>query len=198
MANSLKLKLQQSTRLFVKWAQKFTDKSWYTLLLSLFAALDNFIILVPTDGILISSTLLRARRWFIYACAISIGSALGALVLIYLLRDFGVPWLLEFYPSMNEGVIWATTEEFFLKYGLIVVFLVAVTPLMQHPALILACMSELPVLSIFSVVFVGRFIKYLIMSYICSYAPKLLGKLWGLQDELGDVGIDIAQIRHKN
>lgn len=194
MTNSLKLKLQASTRAFVKWAHKFTDKAWYTLLLSVFAALDNFVILIPTDGILISSTLLRARRWFLYACAITIGSACGALLLIYLLRSFGVPWLLEFYPTLDEGFIWATTEQFFLKYGLIVVFLVAITPVMQHPAIVLACMSELPVLNIFLALLLGRFIKYLIMSYICSYAPKMLGKMWGLQDEMSDAGVDPAEV----
>jgi hypothetical protein len=54
---------------------------------------------------------------------------------------------------------------------------------------ILATLAHTPLEKIAITVFAGRFLKYLIMGYIASHAPKLLTKLWGVQEELEEVGI---------
>jgi membrane protein YqaA with SNARE-associated domain len=173
----------------IKWSQKFTDKSWYPLLIGFFAFIDNLIVIVPTDGLLVSSILLRARRWLWFALAVTVGSSLGALLLAYLIEIHGMPWILNYFPNLNKGWAWMTTEKFFLEYGLIVVFAVAAAPVFQHPAIVLAAVSNIALVHIFLAVFAGRLIKYLVMGYISSHAPKMLGKLWGLGEELEEVGV---------
>lgn len=182
-------RLQNKISDSVKWSQKFTDKSWYPLLIGFFAFIDNLIVIVPTDGLLVSSILLRARRWLWFSLAVTVGSSLGALLLAYLIEIHGMPWILTYFPNLNTGWAWMTTEKFFLEYGLIVVFAVAAAPIFQHPAIVLAAVSNIGLVHIFLAVFAGRLIKYLIMGYISSHAPKMLGRLWGLGEELEEVGV---------
>ncbi|MCK6598920.1 MAG: hypothetical protein L6Q37_11190 [Bdellovibrionaceae bacterium] len=185
MKNKIKNFIQRN----VKHLQEYANKWWYSPLIALLAAADNLVVIVPTDGILISSTMMHPKKWIQNAFAISIGSSIGAMILAAIVEIHGLPWILEFYPQINQNSTWTTTEVFFNQYGLLLVFAIAITPLMQQPTIILAALANTSLWKLALVVFTGRFLKYLIMSYIASHAPKLLTKLWGVQEELEEVGI---------
>ena len=171
--------------------QRFSDRKWYPLLIGFLSALDNIIVVIPNDGILISSAMLTPKRWLILAVAVSIGSTLGAVALATIVEILGLPWILAVFPELEANQIWILVNNFFHDYGLLVVFLVAVTPLAQQPAVIVASLANTPLLELAGVIFVGRLIKFLIIAYIGSHAPHLLTKLWGLKNELKDVGVSI-------
>lgn len=184
-------RLHDRIRTCVKWLQRFVNRIWYAPLLALLAALGNLIIVIPTDGILISSTMLTARRWILLGVSVAIGSTLGALILVLVVKEHGLPLVLQFYPGLNETGAWLTTQDFFDKYGLLVVFGIMASPLMQQPALILASLSNAPLGKLALVILAGRALKFMAYAYIASHAPRLLSKVWGLQDELRDSGIEI-------
>ncbi|MBY0553827.1 hypothetical protein K2P97_04805 [bacterium] len=184
-------KLHEKIRIFIKKLQQFSAQFWYGPLISVLAAADNFIVIVPTDGILISSSIFNPKKWFYYAFIVSVGSTLGAMGLAYVVGSHGLPWILETYPAIDQSRTWEITNQFFEKYGLLVVFVVAATPFIQQPAIILASLAHTPYMKLAIVIFVGRLLKYIIMSYIASHAPRLLNKMWGIQSELKDVGVDL-------
>ncbi len=175
----------------IRQFQKFIDRIWFTPLLGLLAALDSLIIIIPTDGLLISSTILKKTRWAYFAIAVAIGSTLGALVLVSLSDYLGLEKILEYYPGLDQSQIWKLTLDFFKKYGIIVVFIVGLTPFSQQPALIIAGLIHNSFIGLAIAIFSSRLIKYLVMAYIASHAPKLLNKMWGLKDELVDSGIKL-------
>ncbi len=178
-------------KLFVQLLQQYVYRVWYPPLIGALAALDNLILIVPTDGILISSTMLTPRRWFVLAMSVVVGSSCGALVLAYLVEYQGLPWILELFPGIDQTPYWVWTESLFDEYGLFLVFGVAATPLMQQPVIILASLSGIPLFPFGLAVFAGRLIKFLIMAYVGSHTPKLLSKMWGLRGELDDAGVKI-------
>jgi len=178
---------------FFKKIRLFADRVWYAPFIALLAALDNFIVIIPNDGILISSSMLIPKRWFLYALFVAIGSTVGAIGLASIVEFKGLPWILELYPNVESTKTWHYSNTFFEKYGLYLVFFVAVTPLMQQPAVILASLANTPLLDLALVIFTGRFIKFLIMAYVGSHAPRLLSKLWGVQDELKETGINLPK-----
>ncbi len=184
-------KLHEKIRSYVQLLQGYADRFWYPPLIGFLAALDNLVIVIPNDGILISSSMLIPKRWFILALCVAIGSTLGALVLAALVEFQGLPWILDLYPSINETKTWTLSMEFFDKYGLFLVFAVAITPFMQQPAVILASLANTPLIKLAAVIFVGRFIKFLIMAYLGSHTPRVLGKMWGLKGEMKDAGIKL-------
>lgn len=185
--------LHRKIRISVQWLQKHVERLWYPPFVGLLAALDNVVIIIPNDGILISSSMLTPRRWVFLALSVAIGSTIGALALALLVEYHGLPWVLQFYPGMEETRVWSLTMEFFEKYGMLVVFGVAVTPFMQQPAVILAGLASTPLFELAVVIFTGRFIKFLTMAYLGSHAPRLLKKMWGLKDELKDSGVSIKE-----
>lgn len=176
---------------YVQKLEQYADRVWYPPLIGLLAALDNIIVVIPNDGILVASSMLVPKRWAIYAINISIGSTIGAMALHLIVQHQGLPWVLEFFSGVDQTVVWKWTEDFFDKYGLIVVFIVGASPLLQQPAIILSALANTPILEMAAVIFIGRFIKFNIMAYLASHSPKYLKKIWGIKDELKDAGVKI-------
>lgn len=184
-------KLQRFLPQLIKRLQHSADRFWYAPFIGALAAIDNIILIIPNDGILISSAMLNPKRWFLFAFTITIGSTLGALALGALVEWEGLPFILNLYPGIDESFFWIKTNEFFQQYGLLVVFIIALMPIVQQPAVILAALASTPLLELALVVFLGRSIKFLIMAYVASHAPKLLARMWGVQEELKEVGLEI-------
>lgn len=183
------LKIKKTLLSFIVGFQKFINRWWYGPSIAFLAAMDNLVLIIPNDGLLISASMLSPKKWFHFAVWIAIGSTIGAMVLALLVKIYGFDFLHLFDPAIETTNAWIKTEEFFDVYGLIVVFIVAVTPLVQQPAVALAALAGTPIFYIAAVVFVGRGIKFLIMSWVASHAPKMLSKLWGLESEMKEMGL---------
>ncbi len=186
-------KLHQKIRAYVQVLESYADRFWYPTLIGLLATLDNIVLIIPNDGILISSSMLVPKRWFILALSVAIGSTIGAVMLAALVEFQGLPWILDLYPGLSETKTWTLSMKFFDQYGLFLVFAVAITPFMQQPAVILASLANAPLIELGAVIFIGRFIKFLLMAYLGSHAPSYLGKLWGIRGELKDAGVNLRK-----
>lgn len=184
-------KLHEKIRSYVTRLEKFADRSWYPPLIGILAALDNLVIIIPNDGILVASSMLIPKRWLIFAICVAIGSTVGAMILSSLVQFHGLPWILDFYPGINESEMWNLTEKFFDEYGLLLVFAIGASPIMQQPVIILAGLANTPLPILAAAIFAGRMLKFTIMAYLGSHSPKLLKKIWGLKDELNDAGVKI-------
>lgn len=187
----LNKKLHQKIQYYVQWLEQFADRPWYPALISFLSVLDNFLIVIPNDGILVASSMLIPKRWFIFATTVAIGSTIGSLLFCELVEAQGLPWILEFYPGLNETEIWKWTERFSVDYGVLIVFVVAILPITQHPALILGALANTPFLQLVLAIFIGRYLKFLLMAYLGSHSPKLLKRIWGMSDEMKDAGVEI-------
>lgn len=178
---------------YVQWLEQFADRPWYPLLISVLSVLDNFLIVIPNDGILVASSMLVPKRWFVFALFVSIGSTLGSVLFSLVVEVQGLPWIIEYFPGINQTEFWIWTEKFFNEHGVVIVFVVALLPITQHPALILAGLSHTPLITLIVVIFLGRFLKFQLMAYLGSHSPKLLKRIWGMKDELKDVGMKIGE-----
>lgn len=175
----------------IKKIQRHTSKKWFTPLLGFLAGLDNIVVVIPTDGLIISSSMLIPKKWFTFALSVTIGSMLGAMALASIVELQGLPWLLNHYPDLEHTKSWIWSQEFFGNYGLLFVFLVGLSPLMQQPAVILAALANTPLYKLAIVIFFGRLMKFMLFAYIASHSPKYLKKMWGVKGELDDVDIKI-------
>jgi membrane protein YqaA with SNARE-associated domain len=183
------MKSQEKLRHWLIRLQKYADHWWYAPLMGLLAGADLFLVVIPTDGLLISAVMLAPRRWIYTAFMVTLGSSLGTLALGYLLQQHGLPLLLNIVPGIDQSSAWVWTKSLMDSWGPWAVFVVALSPLMQHPAVALAALAGMTLLNLFALVFAGRILKYLMLSYIATHAPAMLGRLWGIQDELGEVGV---------
>jgi len=167
--------------------QRYANYWWYAPLIGLLAALDAFILVIPTDGLMIGAVLLCSRRWAQTFIWVALGSTIGAVLFAAIVQREGLPYLLQYLPSIEQNSVWIWSEQFMQKHGLWTVFLVALSPLVQHPAVALAALAELPISNIAVAVFLGRVLKYCLLAWVASHTPHLLTKLWGIQSELKEV-----------
>jgi membrane protein YqaA with SNARE-associated domain len=181
--------IQSSAISFSRVLQKSADRIWYLPALAVLIASDVFIFVIPSEGLLMSSSMLQPRKWLPYSVAGATGTAVGAWLFGLLARFLGESWLLNEYPSLFESRAWQWSVEFFDQFGLWVVFVTGLSPFPCHPAVILVALGHSSLLSMAAVLFLGRLTKYILLTYLASHAPRTLGKLWGIQRELKDVGI---------
>lgn len=191
--------MQQRLKGWFTVLQKYADRWWYAPAIGLLAGADLFLVVIPTDGLLISAVMLAPRRWIYTAFMVTIGSTLGTLLLGHLLQVHGLPLLLNISPGIEQSSMWIWTNNLMDSWGTWAVFLIALSPLMQHPAVALAAMAGMTLTTLGLMVFSGRIIKYLFLAYLATHAPGMLGKLWGLQHELEEVGLkDKPELKDPN
>lgn len=141
--------------------------------------------------------MLAPRRWFYNALIVSIGSAIGAWALAAVLEVHGLPLLLQIKPGITETSAWVWTNQLMDSWGDWALFLVALSPLMQHPAVALAAIAQMPLGKVFLMCFAGRILKYMFLAWVSTHAPGMLGKLWGMRGELEEAGVDSSKIEAK-
>lgn len=181
--------MSKTVRRWIHVLEKYANRWWYAPVISVLAALDSFVVIVPTDGLLVSAAMLAPRRWFYTAVIVSLGSSLGAWGLAAVLEVHGLPWLLSIQPGIEQSQVWIYTDRLMDAWGTWAVFIVSLTPVMQQPAIALAAVAGKPLPEIFAAAFAGRFIKYAVLAYIGTHAPGVLGKLWGFRAELEEAGV---------
>lgn len=185
--------MKSKTVQFIQWLQSHVQAWWYGPFIGVLAAVDNIVLFVPNDGILISSCMLVPKKWLQFTWSIALGSTFGAILLYLMVYYFGTDFILWISPDLMTSSAWVWTDQFFDQYGIWIVFAVAISPVLQQPAVVLAALASVPILEVMVVVFIGRIIKFMIMGYIASHAPQYLGRLWGIDRELKEVGIETGR-----
>jgi membrane protein YqaA with SNARE-associated domain len=173
--------------------QSHASSWWYTPALALLAAADAFVIIIPTDGLLVGASMAKPKRWAYAAVVVTLGSTIGALVLAAVLQRHGLPVLQYLNPGIEQTEAWAWSVKMMADWGRWALFFVAVSPIMQQPAVALAALAGMPLLEVFYLVFSGRLLKYGFLSWLATHAPGMLSKLWGIQNELKEAGVQSDQ-----
>lgn len=158
------------------------DKS-YPFIVAALAALDLFILVVPTDALLISAVFLKPRRWISISLVVAFGSALGALALAGIAADFP-NHLPQALTVGADGGAWEKTRNIFEHYGFWALTILSISPVPQQPGVVIAGLSQVPLWDVFASVFLGRIVKYLLFSYLATYAPDLLTRFKSLRKEM--------------
>lgn len=183
--------LHNKITLTVQRLETFADRIWYPPLIGFLAAIDHLVLIIPSDGILISSAMLTPKRWVTLASCVAVGSTVGAIVLAAVVEAHGLPWILQTYPGIDQTSWWTLSRDLFERYGLLMLFAIAATPVVQQPIVILASLANTPLFEMTVVIFTGRIAKFLFIAYLGSHAPRYLKKLWGLKGEMKDAGVKL-------
>lgn len=174
-------------KIWIRQLQRHARQWWYAPAIGFLAFIDHFTVIIPTDGLLVSAVMLNPRRWISTFCTVALFSSAGALVLAGAVQMYGLQLLLHISPGLDQTGIWNWTMNFMGEYGVVALFAIALSPIMQHPALALAALTGVPLLKIFLVVLLARLIKYGLYSWIATHTPHLIRRLWGLRGELEEV-----------
>ena len=164
--------------------QQFVDRPWYIPFIALLAGLDLFIMIVPTDWLLISAVMLRPKRWISCFIWVTLGSVVGAVALGYVMQLPSNPisaYVAEKATSMSA---WKGTAGFMERNGTWTLGLVALSPLPQQPAVMIAALTGMQLTWIAVAVLIGRATKYSVFSWLASHAPRLLNRIGSVRREM--------------
>ncbi|MCC7441559.1 MAG: hypothetical protein IT285_08000 [Bdellovibrionales bacterium] len=172
----------------IRALQGYIQRPWYPPLLGLLAAADHFVVVVPTDGLLITAVLAAPRRWPAFFAWLTLGSVLGALLLAATIQIYGTPFLEWLLPGIHADPFWKLSTRWIDEFGLWALLAVAALPIFQHPAIAIAALAEIPLSKIALFIFVGRVLKYGALSGLALRAPEVLMRFKGLRKEVRETG----------
>lgn len=162
----------------IKKLSSFAQRPYYLPLIGLLLGLDLFVAFIPSDIIVITSSLLKPKRKFWVFFVATLGSALGATALASTMRW---PW---FYDLLNLNRIthssqWQTSVDYIDHWGWLGMAFIAFGPLPQQPFVLVCGLSNMPLWLIGFSVWLGRAPKYGFYAWASSHAPALLKKILG-------------------
>lgn len=183
----------------VRWfsrVQNFIDRPWYVPFISFLAGIDLFIVIVPTEPLVISAVLLRPKKWIRIFFFVALGSAIGALALALFINLGPNEVILKWLSGAIESNTWNKTVALVNSHGVLALLLISLGPLPQQPGVVVAALAGLSVEQIFLAVLAGRCLKYGVFAWLASHSPRLLYKLKSVRkglDEIQDNGRDSSK-----
>ena len=172
---------------FLSFIQKSFDRPWYLPFAAFLAGADLFIIIVPTDGLIVSYVLARPRQWIRTALLFSIGSVSGVIGLAWATAKWGDPFVRWLLGDTVGSQSWQSAEAFVSSWGGVSLLLIGASPFPLQPPVALCALSHLPLAEIAIWTAAGRLIKFFGLAWVSSKAPYLLSRIKGLRDEVEEV-----------
>lgn len=130
----------------------------------------------PVTAVVVPATLLSARHWRSISGFSALGSALGATALMYAFHHLGWSQLQEHFPQLATNSTWIRVVEWASAYGVIALFVIAVSPLPQTPALIFLGAAHHDYPSAFAAMLLGKLIKYSAFGWAASHFPDRVSR----------------------
>ena len=143
-------------RRFYEWVLGFASKPIAPFILFVIAVIEAFVPFIPPDALLVPMCLERRRRSIFFALIATVGSVAGAMIGYFVIASFiagGAEWILS--ESRVDELI-----SQFSEYGIIFVFIAALTVVPFFVLTTAAGMAELDFLQFLFVCIAGRFLRY--------------------------------------
>merc|ERR1719240_2312607 len=86
----------------------------------------------------------------------------------------GTDFIKEAFPSTFSSKWWSWTERMMQTYGSLAAVPVAAMPIILHPLIFFAKLSNMSNAALLGSILVGRVAKYIIMSQVALSAPRAL------------------------
>lgn len=142
---------------------------WVCLLLAL---AGTFSAAYPVTAVVVPASLLAPGRWRQIAVTTALGSALGATLLVIVCHHLGWSQVYQHFPELADNVHWGEVMAWVSHYGLLALFVIALSPLPQTPAQIFAGIIRHDYIGVFIVMLAGKFFKYGTYAWLVARFPE--------------------------
>ncbi len=168
---------------FFTHLKRHSNRWYYLPLVCVFAFLDLFIVVIPTEGMIVMTSVMRPRRWLTTGIAVSLASAAGAFVLAYMANTYGEPFITwAAGDNFLKSPVWIRTDAAIVNYGFLGLVVFALGPLPAQIAVMICALGSMAPVEILSAFIMGRAPKYIFFSWIASK-----GEVW-LKMEIEQLG----------
>ena len=130
---------------------------------------------VPVTAVIVPAVLIARRRAKAIVLCASLGSALGATLLVALFQHWGWDEVYSAFPEMRESRSWLRVTGWVARWGVTALFVVAALPLPQTPALIFLAVTQHPETQVLLAILGGKLIKYAAVAAAVLAFPERFG-----------------------
>jgi len=141
-------------------------------LVGILAAVSSLSMSLPWETIVIPTILLVPQRWIGIWLSSTLGGSAGGAVLAYLFHAIGWSTLHAHFPQIATSHEWQNIAHWVEQYGFWALAAVAMLPLPETPAIIVASLSHQPVASLFLALLIGKFVKYGLIAWLVAAFPR--------------------------
>lgn len=137
----------------------------------------------PVTAVVLPAALLAPTRWRAITVCCALGSAAAATMLVMGFHHLGWSALYERFPEMLTHPQWHRVMGWAARYGIAALFVIAVSPLPQTPALVFFGATQHDYLGVAAAMFAGKLVKYGALAWMAARFPERftdgLGALFG-------------------
>lgn len=151
-------KLNRGSRLLFR----IRHSSWYPLLVGGLAVISAATSLYPFGPVIVAATVFAPSRWLTVIVASALGATLGASGLALLVHSLGLGLVDALFPALRQSIVWEQSAFWIEQHGSLALGAIAALPVPQMPAIILAALSGMGLVSIALALLIGKSIKYAI------------------------------------
>ena len=144
---------------------------WFLLTCMALAFAGSISATYPVTVMIVPAALLMPQRWGKIAAVAAMGSALGAVLLMLFVHQLGWIQLYEHFPGLATHATWTPVVDWAQKHGPAALFLIAISPLPQTPALVFFGIASHQYPGVFLAVFSGKLLKYGLLAWLVSRFP---------------------------
>ena len=157
------------------WLYRALDQSaghrYYPLVLALIAWVSTTTFAFPFAIVLIPAVLLAPQRWLVIGLLSGLASGLGGAMLVELFHFMGRELVIARFPQLVESVSWQLASDWLQDYGLIVLAIVAGSPIPQTPVIFLYSLTSPSTLGVLLAVGIGKTVKYVFLAWLTARFP---------------------------
>ncbi|MEI7970695.1 MAG: hypothetical protein WCJ69_17080 [Betaproteobacteria bacterium] len=125
----------------------------------------------PATAVVVPAALLLPRRWSAITLSAALGSAAGATMLVVAFHFLGWKILHGNYPDMATHEGWRQVIHWVETFGVIGLFVVAISPLPQTPALAFFGIARHDYALVFVAILAGKALKYGLFAWAATRFP---------------------------
>mgnify|MGYP006863843809 CR=1 FL=1 len=113
----------------------------------------------------------------------ALGTLLATVILLLLVRERGVDYLNQSFPTVLASPAWQRATALMQEYGVPGMLLVSAMPIILHPIIAFGILSNMSNAKILAIVFAGRLVKYATIAWLAANAPGAL-RFFGIKSSL--------------
>ena len=161
----------------LRWIDRQADRPGFYARVGVFPLVDYALPFLPNQLLLIALAYLQRERWLGLALTFAVASALGALLIAFLVQGIGggvAAWLTANVETAG------TVFDFVQGYGVWALGLLALLPAPPRTAVLLCALAGLPPLPIGAAVLAGRLVAASAIAWAAARSPDWLRRLPGM------------------
>lgn len=159
------------------WLRRCSARPWFLPAGGFVAAADFFLPILPTQSLLIASTLLHPARWLRVGFWFLVGGVLGGAILAAVVDTWGqviAGWLLG---DAMQGAGWRRTQELVQRHGAWALFALALAPWPVRTGVAVCAFAGVPWPQIVLALLAGRAVAFPGLAFLVSRSPPWLARL---------------------